>query len=428
MNINRERYVKPKYDKYIQLYSKKAKVEDGEQTISILNTIDIDNQGQQYPSNQTATISAPASGTTPQVELTILNGKITNAVLSNFASSVYTKPPTITLTSLPITSTSVKSIEIINEGTGYSTAPLLYFSFPPTARKARLSGVINDSGVLTSVSIIDGGLGYLTAPTIVVKGITQSPLDILASVVAVVSNGVITSVSINYAATGGGSYDARQAIISVSDPDTTDIAKATCTIDTDGNINSVTITRQGLNYTSNPTIFVEGDGGAVLYAYLKQGFGANLSLNYQYNPTSSFKFYWELDTPLEINENAVINLVHREFYNVPTNDKGKLIVIRMHDITTKSIVNTKNIGINPDFNSGIIVDIGKEDRLLPNEINIEINPQTIDRITMSLNHDISGFSGFHYGIEFLLILRVIEREPNIIEYGTLNNLTLNNML
>jgi metal-dependent hydrolase (beta-lactamase superfamily II) len=125
---------------------------------------------------------------------------------------------------------------------------------------------------------------------------------------------------------------------------------------------------------------------------------------------------------LELNENGLLQLVHREFFNVPQNDKGKLIVIRMHDISTKSIVNTKNTGINADFNSGIIIDIGKEDRLLPNEILLEINPQTIDRITLSLNHDISGFAGFHYQIEFLLILKVIEKEPSYLEYGTLNNI------
>ena len=63
--MNRERFIKPKYDKYIQLYSKKAKVDEAVQTISLLSTIDIENGGQQYPSNQTATISAPTSGTQP---------------------------------------------------------------------------------------------------------------------------------------------------------------------------------------------------------------------------------------------------------------------------------------------------------------------------------------------------------------------------
>ena len=416
--MNRERFVKPKIDKYIQLYSKKAKVEEAVQTISLLGTIDIENGGQQYPSNQTATISAPSSGTQPTLSLNITNGVITGATLSSFSNAVYNVPPVITLTELPAVSTSVKSIQIVNAGEDYTTPPTLKFSYPPTARRAILTGTINTSGVLTAITIVDGGLGYTSPPNIIVQGSPVDPDDVLASVTAVLTGGTITSLTIN----SGGNYDARSCIIFVGEPQTTDIATATCTIDTQGKINSVTITNAGLNYTTAPQISVSGLGVASLTAYLKQGFGGNLSLNYQYNPTIAYKYYWELDTPLELNENGLLQLVHREFFNVPSNDKGKLIVIRMHDISTKSIVNTKNTGINADFNSGIIIDIGKEDRLLPNEILLEINPQTIDRITLSLNHDISGFAGFHYQIEFLLILKVIEKEPSYLEYGTLNNI------
>lgn len=416
--MNRERFVKPKIDKYIQLYSKKAKVEEAVQTISLLGTIDIENGGQQYPSNQTATISAPSSGTQPTIGLTITNGVITGATLSSFSNAVYNVPPVITLTELPAVSTSVKSIQIVNAGEDYTTPPTLKFSYPPTARRAILTGTINASGVLTAITIVDGGAGYTSPPNIIVQGSPVDADDVPANVTAVLTGGAITSLTIN----SGGGYDARSCIIFVGEPQTTDIATATCTIDTQGKINSVTITNAGLNYTTAPQISVSGLGVASLTAYLKQGFGGNLSLNYQYNPTIAYKYYWELDTPLELNENGLLQLVHREFYNVPTNDKGKLIVIRMHDISTKSIVNTKNTGINADFNSGIIIDIGKEDRLLPNEILLEINPQTIDRITLSLNHDISGFAGFHYQIEFLLILKVIEKEPSYLEYGTLNNI------
>ena len=416
--MNRERFVKPKIDKYIQLYSKKAKVEEAVQTISLLGTIDIENGGQQYPSNQTATISAPSSGTQPTIGLTITSGVITGATLSSFSNAVYNVPPVITLTELPAVSTSVKSIQIVNAGEDYTTPPTLKFSYPPTARRAILTGTINAFGVLSAITIVDGGAGYTSPPNIIVQGSPVDADDVPANVTAVLTGGAITSLTIN----SGGGYDARSCIIFVGEPQTTDIATATCTIDTQGKINSVTITNAGLNYTTAPQISVSGLGVASLTAYLKQGFGGNLSLNYQYNPTIAYKYYWELDTPLELNENGLLQLVHREFFNVPSNDKGKLIVIRMHDISTKSIVNTKNTGINADFNSGIIIDIGKEDRLLPNEILLEINPQTIDRITLSLNHDISGFAGFHYQIEFLLILKVIEKEPSYLEYGTLNNI------
>lgn len=416
--MNRERFVKPKIDKYIQLYSKKAKADESTQTIKLTGIVNIANGGQQYPSNQVATISAPSTGTQPTIALTLSNGVITNAVLSNYANSVYNinNPPILTLTQT--TTTSVKSIEIVNSGSGYTQAPTLTFSYPSTARQAVITANINTSGAVSSLTIVDGGLGYITAPTIIVEGTPYGQDDVLANITLIVSGGVITGYNI----VSGGNYDATTAKVIVGPPNTTDIATATCTINAEGEINSITITRAGLNYLSPPDIQISGLGFAILRASLIEGFGANILLDKDFVPTTIYKYTWDLENPIELNENGLLQVVHREFYNVPTNDKGKLIVMRLHDISTKSVVNTKNTSENTDFNGGIVVDIGLENRLLPNEIVLEINPQIINRITLSLNHDISGTAGFHSQIEFLTLLKVVEKEPSVIEWGTLNNL------
>lgn len=418
--MNRERFVKPKIDKYIQLYSKKAKVEEGVQTIGLQGTIDIENGGLKYPSNQAATISAPSTGTQPTISLSVnSSGTITSATLSNYANSVYTQPPIITLTQT--TTTSVKSIEIVDAGDvgSYLIAPTLRFSYPSTARQAVITGTINTSGVLTSLTIVDGGAGYTTAPTIIVEGTPYGQDDVLANITLIVSGGVITG----YTIVSGGDYEARTAKVIVGPPNTTDIATATCTINAQGQIDSVSIVRAGLNYTSAPEIFISGLGSGVLKAYLTEGFGGNLSANYQYNPTIAYKYYWELDTPIELNENGTLQVVHREFSDTTNADyKNKILVIRMHDISTKSVVNTKNTGNNADFNGGIVVDVGILNRILPNEIVLEINPQVLNRITLSLNQDVSGFAGIHTHLDFLVIIKVVEKEPTLIEFGTLNNL------
>lgn len=416
--MNRERFVKPKIDKYIQLYSKKAKADESTQTIKLTGIVNIANGGQQYPSNQVATISAPQTGTQPTIALTLSNGVITNAVLSNYANSVYNinNPPILTLTQT--TTTSVKSIEIVNSGSGYTQAPTLTFSYPSTARQAVITANINTSGAVSSLTIVDGGLGYTTAPTIIVEGTPYGQDDVLANITLIVSGGVITG----YTIVSGGNYDATTAKVIVGPPNTTDIATATCTINAEGEINSINITRAGLNYLSPPDIQISGNGFAILRASLIQGFGANILLDKDFVPTTIYKYTWDLESPIELNENGLLQVVHREFYNVPTNDKGKLIVMRLHDISTKSVVNTKNTSENTDFNGGIVVDIGLENRLLPNEIVLEINQQIINRITLSLNHDISGTAGFHSQIEFLALLKVVEKEPSVIEWGTLNNL------
>jgi len=276
--MNRERFVKPKIDKYIQLYSKKAKADEAVQTIKLTGVVNITDGGEQYPSNQTATISAPISGTQPTIQLTKVNGVITNAVLSDYSTAVYnpSSPPILTLTQLPANSTSVKSVEIIEGGEDYQTAPTLKFSYPPTARRAILTAACNDQGHVNAVGIIDGGAGYTSTPTILVQSITPYSGDVLAVITPTLTNGVITSVSI----TQQGTYDSRQVVVSVSEPNTTDIATGTCTIDAEGRINSVTITNAGLNYTSPPTIQISGLGFAILRASLIQGFGGNIVLDY----------------------------------------------------------------------------------------------------------------------------------------------------
>lgn len=418
--MNRERFVKPKIDKYIQLYSKKAKADEAVQTIKLTGVVNIVDGGEQYPSNQTATISAPVSGSQPTIELTKVNGVITNAVLSNYSNSVYnpSSPPILTLTQLPANSTSVKSVEIIEGGEDYQVAPTLKFSYPPTARRAILTAACNDQGHVNAVGIIDGGAGYTSTPTILVQSITPYSGDVLAVITPSITNGVITSVSI----TQQGTYDSRQVVVSVSEPNTTDIATGTCTIDVEGRINSVTITNAGLNYTSPPTIQISGLGFAILRASLIQGFGGNIVLDYDFVPTTIYKYTWDLESPIELNENGLLQVVHREFFNVHLNHKDKLIVIRLHDISTKSVVNTKNTSENADFNGGIVVDIGLLNRLLHNEIVLEVNPQNINRITLSINHDITGTAGIDSTIEFLVLLKVVEKEPSVIEYGTLNNI------
>ena len=427
MNMNRERFVKPKIDKYIQLYSKKAKVEEGIQTIGLQGTIDIENGGLTYPSNQAATISAPATGPQPTVSLSVNgNGTITGATVSNYANSVYTQPPTISLTQTA--TTSVKSVEIVFAGENYQEPPILSFGLPSTVRTARGTAVITNN-VLTGITILDGGLGYTEAPIIKVDAINYDPTNPDYTPAVIVGNltaGVITSITI----TSGGDYTgytADELSVFFSRPVNTAIATATCSINEQGQVVSVNITNGGSGYLSPPEIELyspeEGETFAIFKSYLYFGYGANLSVNYQYNPTVAYKYSWELDTPIELNENGTLQVVHREFSDTTNTDyKNKILVVRMHDISTKSIVNTKNIGNNADFNGGIVVDVGVLNRLLPNEIVIEINPQVINRITLSLNQDVSGFAGIHTHLDFLVIIKVVEKEPSVIEFGTLNNI------
>lgn len=422
--MNRERFIKPKYDKYIQLYSKKANCEDATQTL-VLTGISIGNAGQNYPNTGlTASITgAPAGGTNATAQLTVSNGKITGAVLTNVGSG-YTSVPQITLNVSP--TTSVKAIEIADRGLGYTSPPKILIDYPPNIRKAVIFATFSFVGEmgemrLEALEIKDGGAGYTTAPTIIIN--TSNPVisDIRATATLTLTNGSVSGFTINTR----GSYDspANDAYVIVSEH--ASVATATCTIDGEGSINSITITNEGSGYTSTPNVVLEQTSyteQAQLIAHRTVGFNGALSINSKYQPSQVFKYTWDLDTPISINENALLSIVERQFLNIPSGDANKLISIKIHDIGTQSIVNTRNTGINTDFNGGILLDIGKPDRVVPNDIKLEINQQVINRITLSINHDITSSAGFAYSNEFVIVMKVSEKEPSIIEYGALNNI------
>jgi len=422
--MNRERFIKPKYDKYIQLYSKKANCEDATQAL-VLTGILIDNAGQNYPdTGLTATISAPPSGGTAATATpTVSNGKITSIAFS--AGSGYTSVPQITLNVSP--TTSVKAIEIVDRGLGYTSPPRIFIDYPPNLRKAVIEASFNYVGesngvILQTLTIIDGGAGYITAPNIYISGPNHEIDDTPANVELTILNGSVNG--FNILSRGSYSY-AGTTYANVSNPPLTNVAAATCTIDEEGSINSITITNQGSGYTSTPNVVLEQTSyteRAELKAHRTVGFNGALSINSKYQPSQVFKYTWDLDTPITINENAILQIVERQFLNIPSGDVNKLISIKIHDIGTQSIVNTRNTGINTDFNGGILLDIGKPDRVLPNDIKLEINQQVITRITLSLNHDITNTAGFNYNTEFVVVMKVSEKEPSLIEYGALNNI------
>jgi hypothetical protein len=422
--MNRERFIKPKYDKYIQLYSKKANCEDATQTL-VLTGISIGNAGQNYPnSGLTASITAPTTGVQATCTPTVSNGKITGAVLTN-AGSGYTSVPQITLNVSP--TTSVKAIEIADRGLGYTSPPKIFIDYPPNLRRAVITATFNYVGEtnetqLQELTIIDGGAGYTTAPTIIIDSPNYESDDVRANVSLTILNGSV----VNSTILSRGSYSSiGTAFTNVSNPPLTSVATATCTIDGEGSINSITITNEGSGYTSTPNVVLEQTSyteQAQLIAHRTVGFNGALSINSRYQPSQVFKYTWDLDTPISINENALLQIVERQFLNIPSGDANKLISIKIHDIGTQSIVNTRNTGINTDFNGGILLDIGKPDRVVPNDIKLEINQEVINRITLSINHDITSSAGFAYSNEFVIVMKVSEKEPSIIEYGALNNI------
>lgn len=374
-----ERFTKPKIDKYINLYSKYAKAENfSYSTEGFVSSVNITNFGFYYD----------------------------DGILDQYDSSgnpYLEYPPTIT------------------------------FSAPQVGNDTTTGTPIIDGSGLVGINITNNGSGYTSAPTITITSQTydQSNGNILSG------EGVIyvypTDSNGDFIASGTGTgYDiTNPPTITISAPPSGSTATAQVSQIIDGKITAFVITSVGEGYdiSNLPTITISGGGGsgATAKALYHLGSGASATANLIFEPDVIKKFSWELESPIEINENALISVVDRQFENIPSADVNKPLVIRMFELGTKSIVNVKNTSSNQfdTFYQGRILDMGLPERSIKNDIKLEINQQMIDRITLSVNHGLTSSAGCKFDTDFVIILKIEEKEPAMIEYGNLNNININ---
>jgi len=201
-------------------------------------------------------------------------------------------------------------------------------------------------------------------------------------------------------------------------------ATATCTI-ADGKINTITITNQGSGYTNPPAVTIQGvvNGGGTADASATPPIPIRTAVLKSYLTIKKRRvFEWDLENAIEINENGVFQVADRVILNANTND---VFSMRLFEISTQSVINTTDKSGNPNqpsFNQGKVIDIGNAIRTTPNDIKLEIQPQTINKIVISIDEGISGNKGINRDIEFYISLKIVEKEPSVIEFGALNNI------
>jgi hypothetical protein len=133
-------------------------------------------------------------------------------------------------------------------------------------------------------------------------------------------------------------------------------------------------------------------------------------------------FYtWNFNTPIEINENAYAKIVTRAFESYSIEANGAMpYMIRMIP-TSSSIKHPRNAGANA-VNEGCILDIAYDHRAPEAMIEVKLpSQQPINEITLQITKTLEGTAAV--SVEFIIILRISEREPKYIKYGALNNIT-----
>lgn len=374
-----ERFIKPKIDKYISLYSKYAKAEDlTYKSEGFVSSVEVTNGGFYYDDG-------------------ILD------YLDSSGNPLTEYPPTIT------------------------------FSSPQNGSDTATGTPILEEGALVGINITNNGSGYTSAPTITITAPTYDDTlgnlysgEIIYAVYPSDSNG-------NFLIDGTGiGYDINDPpTVTIAAPSSGVTATAVVSEIYNGKITRFDVTNAGSGYDINnpPTVTISGGGGTGAFgtALFRKGAGATATATLTFEPDVIKKYSWDLETPIEVNENALISVVDRQFQNIPSGDVNKPIMIRMFEIGTKSIVNCKNTSSNQfdTFYQGRIIDMGLPQRSVNNDLKLEINQQMIDRITLSVNHGLTSNAGCKYDTDFVIILKVEEKEPSVIEYGNLNNLNIN---
>jgi len=137
---------------------------------------------------------------------------------------------------------------------------------------------------------------------------------------------------------------------------------------------------------------------------------------------NTLNYNWRLNSPIEINENAYLQVVSRSYVpNVLEATSSIPYVVRLISTSSPSIVHTTTKNDTP-ITQGTIIDIGYIFRDADKAIEVELPPATaINDITLSINNDLSTNTGIATTIEFMIVLKITEREPETLVYGSLNN-------
>ena len=135
-------------------------------------------------------------------------------------------------------------------------------------------------------------------------------------------------------------------------------------------------------------------------------------------------FYtWNFNTPIEINENAYAKIVARAFESYTIEANGAMpYMIRLLP-TSNSIKHPRNASTSA-VNEGCLLEIAYDHRSADQAIEVKLpSQQAINEITLEVVKTLTGNAVVSSMPEFVIVLRVAEREPKVLRYGALNNIT-----
>lgn len=140
---------------------------------------------------------------------------------------------------------------------------------------------------------------------------------------------------------------------------------------------------------------------------------------------ASETFYtWKLNRPIVINENAYLSVIERFYEKNKNHEQDELPYLIRLLPNSSSIVHPSNTPAGSTaVLEGTIIDIGYDHEPASRSIEVKLpSQQTINEITIQLTRSFYE-SATVTATEFIIIVKIVEREPRVLKYGTLNNIT-----
>ena len=245
------------------VYQLKCELFEYEDEVIDTSIDEIDTQVQEE--GYITTLKLTGIGETASVSPVINSGYVRQVFLNNDGSG-YTSAPIIqfddspvsggTATAVAITTSvagvrSIKEIILTNAGFGYTSAPgITIYGGGGVGAAATSSIETTDKGVV-SIALVDGGSGYSAVPTV-----TVAHPSVGAVATASTTSGIVTSITL----TNPGTQYKTAPTVTLSTPSSgINTATATATIGAGGTVTGFTITSGGSGYDGPVTVTISNE-------------------------------------------------------------------------------------------------------------------------------------------------------------------------
>ena len=138
---------------------------------------------------------------------------------------------------------------------------------------------------------------------------------------------------------------------------------------------------------------------------------------------ASGTFYtWRLNNAIVINENAYLSVIERFYQKNKAHEQDEMPYLIRLLPNSSSVVHPVNASTSAVL-EGTIIDIGYDHEPASRQIEVKLpSQQTINEITLQITKTFYG-NADPTATEFIIIVKISEREPKYLKYGTLNNIT-----